>query len=230
MNWQQVINTPNFVWSAATKNVLPVMDSDYPFASSLLLHNAIFKLNATAYQEFLTYIESQLLPFDSIAEYGCGNGSLLYYFANEYNAAVTGCDISADLIDICNNIMPMAVFDVGTKFTVADNSVDYCLSNSVFQYFESEEYAANVIAEMQRVSRKGIFITDIKSAAHELEFKQLQAARQNLTMSQLDDKYRATPLRFYNKTFFEQFDNVEFLPMPATYPDSELHSFSVLIR
>jgi SAM-dependent methyltransferase len=230
MNWQQVINTPNFVWSTATRDVLPALNKDYPFASSLLLHNAIFNLDAAAYQDFLTYVTSQLLPFSSIAEYGCGNGALLYYFANEYNATVVGCDISTDLIDSCKAIMPGAIFDAAIKFTAADDTVDYCLSNSVFQYFESEEYAADVITEMQRISNKGIFITDIKSAEYETEFKQLQADRQHLTMSQLDEKYRTTPLRFYNKDFFAQFGNATFLPMPTTYPDSALHSFSVLIR
>ena len=230
MNWEQLINQPNFVWSSATKNALAKINKSDPFASSLLLHNAIFNSNASAYKEFLEYLESQLLPFSSIAEYGCGNGSLLYYFLNMYDAKVVGCDISKELVDKCKEIMPDSVFCSDTKFTVADKSVDYCLSNSVFQYFESEEYAESVIKEMQRISTNGIFITDVKSADYEFEFKQLQASRQNLTTEQLDIKYSKTPLRFYKKDFFTQFGNVTFLPMPKNYPDSALNSFSVLIR
>ena len=230
MNWKQVINKPNFVWSSATKNVVSRLDKNDPFASSLLLHNAIFKLDASAYKDFLEYIGSQILPFKSIAEYGCGNGSLLYYFKNLYNAKVFGCDISTDLINSCKEVMPDSIFCSDTNFTISDDSVDYCLSNSVFQYFDSEDYAATVIKEMQRISIKGIFITDIKSADRELDFKKLQATRQNLTIEQLEEKYSTTPLRFYTKDFFAQFGNITVLSMPNTYPDATLGSFSVLIK
>jgi hypothetical protein len=65
-------------------------------------------------------------------------------------------------------------------------------------------------------------ITDIKDIETQDIFLETQAHRQQLTISQLKEKYKTTPLMFYSRDFFKDFDIIE---MPASYPDSDLKSF-----
>jgi SAM-dependent methyltransferase len=228
MNWSDIINQKDFVWTTNTQQTITDLSSDVVEAA-FALHSSIFSSDDKSYTEFLSYVEQLIFPCSSIAEFGCGNGANLYYFSKQYQMPVAGCDISSDLINLAKLVIPGSVFTVGDKFEIDDCAVDYCISNSVFQYFPSDEYAQSVIDEMLRISKKGILITDIKSKETEADFKATQAKRQGLTIADLELKYKNTPLKCYPKTFFEKY-NAKFLNMPANYPDSHLKSYSVMIN
>ena len=228
MNWSDIINQKDFVWTTNTQQTISELSNDVIKAATEL-HSSIFSSSDESYTEFLSYVEQLIFPCDSIAEFGCGNGANLYYFSKRYQMPVVGCDISLDLITLAKQLIPDSVFTVGNRFEADDCAVDYCISNSVFQYFPSDEYAQSVIDEMLRISRKGILITDIKSKETEADFKSAQAKRQGLTIAELELKYADTPLKCYPKTFFEKY-NAKFSNMPANYPDSHLKSYSVMIN
>ena len=228
MGWSDIINQRNFVWTTNTQQVVPTLSKE-AVAAATALHTSIFSSSTESYVDFLAYIEQLVLPCTSIAEFGCGNGANLYYFAKQHGMAVVGCDISVDLIGLAKSVIVDGTFNVGNQFDVDDNSVDYCISNSVFQYFPTDEYADSVVSEMLRISKKGILVTDIKSSETEIDFKEKQAKRQGLTVTELELKYKDTPLKSYPKSFFEKY-NAKFLTMPANYPDSDLKPYSVMIN
>ena len=228
MSWAEVINQQNFVWTAKTKQAVSTLPNEAIIAATAL-HTSIFDSSTESYVDFLAYIEQLVLPCTSIAEFGCGNGANLYYFAKQYGMAVTGCDISIDLVELAKSVITDGKFNVGNQFDAGDDSVDYCISNSVFQYFPTDEYADSVVSEMLRISKKGILVTDIKSSETEADFKEKQAKRQGLTIAELELKYKDTPLKSYPKSFFEKY-NAKFLTMPANYPDSNLNPYSVMIN
>jgi ubiquinone/menaquinone biosynthesis C-methylase UbiE len=177
-------------------------------------------------------LEHNITRYSSIAEYGCGNGSNLYYFAKKHKSIVYGCDISEYLIDVCKVVLPEYKnnFFAANKFLIPDLSVDVCMSNSVFQYFPSYDYATIVITEMLRVAKNNIIITDIKDIRYADQFKENQARRKNISMVELKKLYKNTPLLFYSRDFFLQFGDVMIIDMPSSYADSEFNSFSVMIN
>ena len=189
MGWSAIINRPNFVWTAKTQQAVSVLSNE-TVAAATALHASIFDSSKESYVDFLAYIEQLVLPCTSIAEFGCGNGANLYYFAKQHGMAVVGCDISVDLIGLAKSVINNGTFNVGNQFNVNDDSVDYCISNSVFQYFPTDEYADLVVSEMLRISKKGILVTDIKSSETETDFKEKQAKRQGLTIAELELKYK----------------------------------------
>ena len=71
--------------------------------------------------------------------------------------------------------------------------------------------------------------SDVKNKDTEHLFKQKQANRQNLSLEQLAEKYKTTPLTFYSKEFFNKY-NCDIVPMLDVYPDSELEPYTVIIK
>jgi SAM-dependent methyltransferase len=228
MGWSDIINQRNFVWTANTQQAVLNLSNEAIIAATAL-HTAIFDSSVESYVDFLAYIEQLVLPCNSIAEFGCGNGANLYYFSKQHEMTVAGCDISVGLIELAKSLIIDGMFNVGDQFNADNDSVDYCISNSVFQYFPTDEHADLVVSEMLRISKKGILITDIKSSETEADFKEKQAKRQGLTIAELELKYKDTPLKCYPKSFFEKY-NAKFLTMPPNYPDSDLKPYSVMIN
>lgn len=218
MSWNNIINRKDFPW---TRNTYALQDVT-PYA----LHSCIFDTGESAYKEFLDYVDNLLgiKHNESISEFGCGNGANLLYFRQKYNSPVSGIDISKPLIDFCNSFFAANNFLVGSTIPFESKSIDYFISNSVFQYLDTFKDANKIIEEMCRVARKAVLITDIKPLSTKKEFKEKQAQRQGLSLEELETKYKDTKHLFFDRNMFEHtFD------MPTSFPDSELGSFSVLI-
>ena len=50
-----------------------------------------------------------------------------------------------------------------------DNHFDYCFSVGVFEYFPTKEYAVKAIKEIERVTKKGIYIVNIRNKTHDVK-------------------------------------------------------------
>ena len=99
---------------------------------------------------------------DSILEVGCGSG----YLANEIilgGHEYAGIDSSTSLIKAAKQYFKKDVFSVSeaNALPFENDSFDYVIVYSVFQYFPDKDYAMRCINEMCRIARKGIFIGDI---------------------------------------------------------------------
>ena len=114
---------------------------------------------------------------------------------------VAGIDYSSSLIKNIQKAIPEMDFrycetiklDVSKKFDVA-------ISNSVFQYFESYEYAENVINLMLSKAIKKIAILDINDINKKNDAEKLR--RGALSEEEYKDKYSGLNHLFYDKTFF----------------------------
>lgn len=104
----------------------------------------------------------KLSPANSILEVGCGSGHLASQFLNAGHEYY-GVDNSSSLISIASKSFPQTTFAVSeaNSLEFPDNSFDYVIVYSVFQYFPDYEYAKRCIDEMNRVSKTGIYIGDL---------------------------------------------------------------------
>ena len=56
--------------------------------------------------------------------------------------------------------------------------------------------------EFIRIAKKRIFIYDIKNKESEKEYRETVRKRQGFSKIKFKEKYRETPIRSYNKSFF----------------------------
>lgn len=77
----------------------------------------------------------------SIFEVGCGSGPFLLMFQKD-GFRVGGCDYSSSLIDVAKKVLshPVELYCGEAVDIDPDVKYDSVMSNSVFEYFESDEY------------------------------------------------------------------------------------------
>lgn len=100
---------------------------------------------------------------DTILEVGCGAGAIAQHFkgSNYY-----GIDKSRSMISRFEQFHGYnCLIAEANDIPFADETVDYVFCYSVFQYFPNLKYAYQVMAEMERVAIKGIFIGDLVEAS-----------------------------------------------------------------
>jgi len=97
----------------------------------------------------------------SVYEIGCGAGAFLAPL-QKIGAKVGGCDLSRELINLACHALPNADLAVAEGSAVSDQPhYDVVLSNTVFPYFPSLEYARRVIEHMVSKSRVCVAVLDV---------------------------------------------------------------------
>lgn len=139
----------------------------------------------------------------TILEVGCGAGAFLYPLSS-LNVNIFGIDYSASLIKLCSKIMPFGNFQVSeaNKLPFDDSFFDAIISNSVFQYFKSLDYAQNTILEMVRTLNNvgTIAILDINDEAKKTDYERIR--REKLGAEEYDRIYKNLNHKFYKKDWF----------------------------
>jgi cytidyltransferase-like protein len=101
-----------------------------------------------------------------VLEFGCGAGLLSNIFNNECD--YYGIDYSSSLISKNMKLYNSKVYNCSAdKTPFKDKFFDYSFSIGVFEYFPSKEYSLEVINEMKRVTKKGIYIINIRKNTHD---------------------------------------------------------------
>ena len=138
----------------------------------------------------------------SVYDVGCGAGANLYLLARD-GIAVGGTDYAAPLVEIARRVLPAAreltcgeadAFDTALKY-------DAALSNSVFSYFPSEDFAARVLLRMLAKTTGAIGLIDLHDAEKEEDF----LAYRRATIEDYDERYKGLDKFFYRRAFFEDF-------------------------
>lgn len=145
----------------------------------------------------------QRRPLRSLFEVGCGCGANLYLFQVCGGIEIGGVDYSAAEIEIAEKVLQNPkelVCDEAINMT-ADIRYDAVLSNSVFSYFESYDYAEKVLETMYRKANYSIGIVDIHDAQKKEAFVEYRKA----IIEDYEDRYRELPKFFYEKSFFLDF-------------------------
>ena len=152
--------------------------------------------------EYVNWIKGKLDidETDSIFEIGCGGGAFIYPFYN-MGHKVAGIDYSNSLIKNIQDTIPNMNFFCceAIKLNVS-KKFDVVISNSVFQYFESYDYAEIVVNKMLNKARKKIAVLDINDIDKRNDAENLR--RGALSKEEYENKYSGLNHLFYDKTFF----------------------------
>jgi trans-aconitate methyltransferase len=142
-----------------------------PVLSDLILadgfNTGFGDLTIEAWSGFVTRIcnSMRLVAGDSLFDVGCGSGAFLYLpYLN--GVTVGGVDYATSQIARAQRAMPKGTFAVGEAVTVdTSNRFDVVMSCAVFLYFDSLDYAREVIQRMRRKAIRAVAILDIPDAA-----------------------------------------------------------------
>lgn len=161
------------------------------------------KMAVPPFVSYVTMIRAELGigEKDTIFEVGCGAGAVLYPFYTRGHV-VSGLDYSKPLIALAAETMPEMAFQVGNadQLDVAQK-FDMVLSCGAFIYFESLDYAHNVIMRMIRKAKKTIGIFDISDLALKSEAETLR--RKGMGAKAYEEKYKGLEHLYYPRSFFE---------------------------
>jgi len=107
-------------------------------------------------------------PESSVLEIGCGAGQFSKLF--DVNFDYYGIDYSRSLINRNISITQSKVINwEAISLPFKDKHFDYCFSVGVFEYFPSKEYALKVMREIERVTKNGAYILNIRNKTHEVK-------------------------------------------------------------
>lgn len=124
-------------------------------------------ISEDAWLQYIDTIKEKLCidSHTSIFEIGCGAGAFLYYFSENGNN-IGGIDYSHSLINIANKYINSNDLSVCEAINLdCQKKYDVIISNSVFFYFPSLEYASNVLEKMLEKCKKSIAILEINDSS-----------------------------------------------------------------
>lgn len=208
-NWYKLFNDKKFNY---------YIESQKTNINPFKLAKVIFvNLTPKKFKIILNFFEKKLnlKKTDKFLDFGSGNGAFLLHFQKKVGK-IYSIEISKPLIKIQKknlrkvNIISANPYNVNFFKKLKDKEIDVTIANSVFQYFCNENYCKNVLSEMIRVTKKTIFIYDIKDKTLKSKFLSNAMKKQNLSINQFKKKYKYTPQRFYYKKFFKRFLNLNF--------------------
>jgi ubiquinone/menaquinone biosynthesis C-methylase UbiE len=103
-------------------------------------------------------------PIHSILDVGCGAGYVAQFITNN---DYVGIDKSASLVSkMIGCTGKVAVRSDANALPFKDKAFDFVVCIGVFQYFPDKMYAQEVIDEMHRVAKKGIYIGTVRHVTH----------------------------------------------------------------
>lgn len=106
---------------------------------------------------------------ESVFEYGCGSGALLYLFRSK-TKNLFGCDYSKQLITASKKITSkFKIFNCDAEKFKSDKSYDYVIASSIFEYVEFSKIK-KIIKNMSISFNKSIFIGEILDKKYEMSF------------------------------------------------------------
>ena len=108
----------------------------------------------------------KIKPEDTVLEIGCGAGlvgrhldNYCHYIGSDRSFAMVKKTIQLNQF----SALAIAADDIVFK----DKSLDHVFAFSVFHYFPSYDYAKTAIAEMIRVAKKSVCVSDIPTESHD---------------------------------------------------------------
>lgn len=137
----------------------------------------------------------------SVFEVGCGSGANLYLLKNR-NMKIGGIDYSQTLVEAANKILGNDAVHMGEAIDIhTDEKYDVVLCDSVFAYFPSEEYGAEVLRKMYQKAEKMVIISEVFDKDSEEECNRYRRSM----MEDYDEKYKGLEKIFYSRNMFRDF-------------------------
>lgn len=138
----------------------------------------------------------------SVFEVGCGSGVNLYMFKNRIPDGVFGgCDYSETMIKSAGIATGCDNFSCcGADQIAEDEKYDIVMAESVFQYFESQDYAERVLRKMIQKSGKMTYLGEIHNKVYEQELMEYRRK----TIKDYDERYKGLSKLFLSKEWITE--------------------------
>ncbi len=161
-------------------------------------------IDEDAWRKYSEYVKHKLNIKDneSIYDVGCGAGAFLYNFLN-ITQKVGGIDYSKNHIEIALKYIEFGDFKFGQATDLDAVPYDHVVSNSVFFYFPSFEYAHEVLTKMCLKAKKTVAILELNDFDLKDEF--LEVRKSHLTEEEYQLKYNGLDHLFFSKSWFYEF-------------------------
>ncbi len=156
------------------------------------------------YDEFLRFYNHITSLCDdsvkSLYEVGCGSGVNLFLFGNRIEGLRSGAvDYSESLLKSASEIAGGDDFTCGEAADMPlEPKYDLIMSESVFEYFPSDEYATVVLRKMLEKSNKAVAVLGIYDKDREQDMMDYRRSR----IPDYDKRYEGLPKRFYAREWF----------------------------
>jgi trans-aconitate methyltransferase len=187
--------------------------------------------------EYTKYLYNKigLKTDDSVFDVGCGSSAFLYpHYLESSNSEGGGIDYSKILIGMAKMMIPEYDFRFCDAIDLdSREKFDIVLSHSVFQYFESLEYASDVIDKMLAKADQSIAILDVNDHSKEKLYHQTRIGQ--MSLSEYEGKYKDLNHLFYKKEWFIEIAEMRNLKIDifdqnfSSYGNSKLR-YNVLIK
>lgn len=142
---------------------------------------------------------------DSVFEVGCGSGAFIYGLSRSQRK-LGGIDYSKFLIDFANKFFNESYFILDEAINInTDDKFDFVISHSVFNYFDSIDYARQVLKKMVMKSNKKVAIYDINDKSKEEIYDLVRSG--NDKKGEYKVKYKTVSHIFYEKDWFIELSN-----------------------
>ncbi len=137
----------------------------------------------------------------SIYEVGCGSGAFLYpMHIQGYKTG--GIDYAEPLINVVKNIIPNGDFEVNEAVQMdTTKKYDAVVSNGLFLYFPSLEYAHSVLKKMYDKANDTIAILELTNN----RFREATENERKARISDYDEKYKGLGHIYFDKKWFLDF-------------------------
>jgi len=193
-------------WHAIWQRRTPYPDLTSTLAQLIPLdgYNAFGGPSETNWLAYIEQIAARLpIASDaSVFDVGCGSGAFLYPF---YQAGrrVGGLDYSETLVNIARATMPNADLQVGEATTLnTAETFDVVVSQAMFMYLPSHDYAATVLRKMVQKATRSIGIFDVPDLA--TRDADLAQRRQALGDEEYARRYAGLDHQYYARDWFAQ--------------------------
>jgi len=205
IQWHRIFNKKKFSYIKDTNKIKYKNINNFSYNLAKVIYPG---LNHFKFLKITNFISKKLniIIKKSILDFGSGNGSFLNYFVNKYNLKNNiSLEISGPLLNQQKKFIKKTIFfkthhtDTKVFDKLNANLVDYSMCNSVFQYFYNENYAYKVLDFLLKITKKKILIYDIKNSKTKKIYQEKVRKRQNLSILKFKEKYKKTPIRFYEK-------------------------------
>ena len=246
--WAKIYNKANFFRNTESKKILKkylikkISEEQLSFKLFSIMNPIPNKSSLKkSYQNYLKFIERKIFTKQSISlmDYASGNGFTLLYFQKKYKLKnIFSKDVNRHFINLQKKFLNNCEFEIlnPQKYKIKEktNSIDWIICNALFHCLPNKKYAKNLLLEMVRVCKKGVFVSDIFNIKCKSNFIKNQMQRQNLTKEEYIKKYKMTPHLYFAKKDFNFLKkikvNFKFYKMPKSFYDSQFGRFSILIK
>lgn len=132
----------------------------------------------------------------SAFEVGCGSGVNLQFLQKHFEMEIGGIDYSTSLVSVANSVLKSNVVECKEAIELAPlPKYDVVFSNSTFQYFPDEAYAAKVLELMLQKSGRMVVLLEV----HDMEHKDAWLAHRRSKIPDYDARYAGLGRLFLSK-------------------------------